>query len=147
MIKNNKILLITKSYKDICTFEKLIKDTLPITVDAPTSENFLLTKDMYINLWCNYTDFYSLMDFDFTGRALAFKMKRLYGIKPLFFTNGKRGTKYDFKVKDLTDYVKKYGHRAESAKNNNGIDFKAIATQIDLEFGTSGQTQARIDFE
>ena len=109
MIKSNKILLITKSYKDICTFEKLIEDTLPITVDAPTSENFLLTKDMYINLWCNYTDFYSLMDFDFTGRALAFKMKRLYGIKPLFFTNGKRGTKYDFKVKDLTDYVKKYG--------------------------------------
>lgn len=32
-------------------------------------------------------------------------------------------------------------------KEVQGIDFKAIATQIDLEFGTSGQTQARMDFE
>ena len=28
-----------------------------------------------------------------------------------------------------------------------GIDFKAIATQIDYEFGTTGQTQVRIDFD
>lgn len=28
-----------------------------------------------------------------------------------------------------------------------GVDFKAIATQIDYEFGTTGQTQARIDFD
>lgn len=28
-----------------------------------------------------------------------------------------------------------------------GIDFKAIATQIDYEFGTTGQTQARMDFD
>ena len=28
-----------------------------------------------------------------------------------------------------------------------GIDFKAIATQIDYEFGTTGQTQVRMDFD
>lgn len=28
-----------------------------------------------------------------------------------------------------------------------GVDFKAIATQIDYEFGTTGQTQARMDFD
>ena len=34
----------------------------------------------------------------------------------------------------------------ESLKEIQGIDFKAIATQIDFEFGTTGQTQARMDF-
>ena len=32
-------------------------------------------------------------------------------------------------------------------KEVQGVDFKAIATQIDYEFGTTGQTQVRIDFE
>ena len=32
-------------------------------------------------------------------------------------------------------------------KEIQGIDFKAIATQIDFEFGTTGQTQARIEFD
>ena len=32
-------------------------------------------------------------------------------------------------------------------KEVQGVDFKAIATQIDYEFGTTGQTQVRIDFD
>ncbi|CAM3543483.1 HD domain-containing protein [Arcobacter aquimarinus] len=32
-------------------------------------------------------------------------------------------------------------------KTVQGIDFKAIASQIDYEFGTTGQTQARMDFD
>ena len=32
-------------------------------------------------------------------------------------------------------------------KEIQGIDFKAIATQIDHEFGTTGQTQVRMDFD
>jgi putative hydrolase of HD superfamily len=32
-------------------------------------------------------------------------------------------------------------------KTVQGIDFKAIATQIDYEFGTTGQTQVRIEFD
>jgi putative hydrolase of HD superfamily len=32
-------------------------------------------------------------------------------------------------------------------KEIQGIDFKAIATQIDYEFGTTGQTQVRMDFD
>ena len=32
-------------------------------------------------------------------------------------------------------------------KEIHGIDFKAIATQIDHEFGTTGQTQVRMDFD
>ena len=32
-------------------------------------------------------------------------------------------------------------------KEIQGVDFKAIATQIDYEFGTTGQTQARMDFD
>lgn len=35
----------------------------------------------------------------------------------------------------------------KSLKEIQGVDFKAIATQIDYEFGTTGQTQARIDFD
>ena len=32
-------------------------------------------------------------------------------------------------------------------KKIQGVDFKAIATQIDYEFGTTGQTQVRMDFD
>lgn len=32
-------------------------------------------------------------------------------------------------------------------KEVQGVDFKAIATQIDYEFGTTGQTQVRMDFD
>jgi putative hydrolase of HD superfamily len=32
-------------------------------------------------------------------------------------------------------------------KTVQGIDFKAIATQIDYEFGTTGQTQVRMEFD
>ncbi len=35
----------------------------------------------------------------------------------------------------------------KSLKEIQGIDFKAIAMQIDHEFGTTGQTQARMDFD
>lgn len=35
----------------------------------------------------------------------------------------------------------------KSLKEIQGVDFKAIATQIDYKFGTTGQTQARIDFD
>lgn len=35
----------------------------------------------------------------------------------------------------------------KALKEVQGVDFKAIATQIDYEFGTTGQTQARIDFD
>jgi len=35
----------------------------------------------------------------------------------------------------------------KSLKTVQGIDFKAIATQIDFEFGTTGQTQIRMDFD
>ncbi|NCB12683.1 MAG: HD domain-containing protein [Erysipelotrichia bacterium] len=35
----------------------------------------------------------------------------------------------------------------KSLKEIQGIDFKAIATQIDYEFGTTGQTQVRMEFD
>jgi len=35
----------------------------------------------------------------------------------------------------------------KSLKKVQGIDFKAIATQIDYEFGTTGQTQIRMEFD
>ena len=35
----------------------------------------------------------------------------------------------------------------KALKEVQGVDFKAIAMQIDYEFGTTGQTQARMDFD
>ncbi len=32
-------------------------------------------------------------------------------------------------------------------KSIQGVDFKAIAMQIDYEFGTTGQTQVRMEFD
>ena len=35
----------------------------------------------------------------------------------------------------------------KALKTVQGVDFKAIATQIDYEFGTTGQTQVRMEFD
>jgi len=35
----------------------------------------------------------------------------------------------------------------KSLKEIQGIDFKEIATKIDHDFGTTGQTQVRMDFD
>jgi putative hydrolase of HD superfamily len=51
-----------------------------------------------------------------------------HGIKSKELLNGKRET-------------------LKSLKVVQGIDFKEIAIQIDKEFGSTGQTQAQMDFD
>lgn len=100
------LLIITKSFKDIGS---LYEYSIPAI--APQAESVLIQEDIILNLKLRFKFIYSLMDYDNTGIHLAWTMKKLYGIKPLFFTEGlwKRKKGY-LGAKDFSDYRKLYGY-------------------------------------
>ena len=60
------------------------------------------------------------------------------------FVEASLSISHGIKSKELTSGKKEI---LKGLKEVQGVDFKAIATQIDYEFGTTGQTQVRIDFD
>ncbi len=97
------ILVITKSLKDV-----ILLHEMNIPSIAPQSEGVLINEVKIAELKTRFSRIYLNFDFDYTGIRSGNKYKRKYGIKTLYFTNGRFGTK-DYGVKDLTDYVKLYG--------------------------------------
>lgn len=59
------------------------------------------------------------------------------------FVEASLSISHGIKSKELVNGKK---HILNGLKNINGVDFKQIAKNIDNEFGTSGQTQVRIEF-
>lgn len=101
-----EILFLTKSNKDILTLRGLIRRAeLPIEVCALAAESLTLSKEDYSELWTKYDLIISLFDFDFAGRNAAWRHQKLYNISPLFFTDGTRGSKMDYKAKDASEFV------------------------------------------
>lgn len=101
----NEICVITKSYKDVLVLRKLVAlANLPITVICVPAENYLMSKSEYDIIKRNHDLIVTLFDFDFAGRNLAYKYKTVYNCPTLFLTNGKRGTKYNYKAKDISAY-------------------------------------------
>lgn len=98
-----KLLIITKSYKDVVA---LFNFGIPAI--APQSETVGINKEQYSDLKTRFDKIYSLYDFDLTGIRTANKMKREYGIKPIFITNG-RFRSYNYGAKDFTDCIKAMG--------------------------------------
>ena len=98
-----EILVITKSYKEV-----MLLHEYGIPAIAPQSESVILSQDQVNLLEKRFTYIFSNYDFDLTGVRSANKMKKLYGIIPIFLTNGKYCT-IDYKAKDLTDYRKLKG--------------------------------------
>lgn len=98
------ILLITKSLKDV-----MLLSQYNIPAVAPASESSVLTPAEYSELIERFDTLYSLYDFDYTGVHGAQKMKKLYGIAPLFLTNGRFGS-VDYRAKDVSDYYKLHGN-------------------------------------
>jgi len=92
-------LVITKSLKDV-----MCLDIFKIPAIAPSSESCVIPADIVKMLYDRFTKIYILYDFDRTGISFANKHRKLYGFKPLFFTNGKFST-FDYQAKDLSDFI------------------------------------------
>jgi len=117
--KTGDILVITKAFKDIGT---LYEQDIPAI--APQTETSLISQDIINELKNRFKKIYSLMDYDNTGIHLAWTMRELYQIQPLFLTDGlwKRKQGYEG-CKDASDIRKRKGfnYLSELAKNYGRI--------------------------
>lgn len=95
--EKGEVCLITKSYKDVM---KLHEFDIPAV--APMSEAQIPTTDQHENLARRFKHLFSLYDTDERGVKSMQKMKRQYGIPPLFFPRS-------LPTKDFTDFYEHYG--------------------------------------
>lgn len=104
--ESGDLLIITKSFKDIGTLYEQ-----GITAIAPQAESILLSETIITELKSRFKTIYSLMDYDNSGIHLAWMMRKLYNIQPLFFTDKLWNRKGGYKeAKDISDYRKLYGY-------------------------------------
>lgn len=95
--QTGKIVVITKSMKDI-----VVLDTIEVPSIAPQSEGTIPSVEIISELKERFEIVISNYDYDYRGVVSANRMKKLYNITPFMFTP-------EFRVKDVSDYVKKYG--------------------------------------
>lgn len=74
------ILFIQKSYKDVISMS-----TFGLISDAVLSENHLIKREKIANYKERFSFIFTLFDPDQTGRRLAIKYEKVYGIPPLMF--------------------------------------------------------------
>jgi len=91
-----KVLVITKSYKDVM---KLYEYGIPAI--APMSESQIIKPEMFMHLKVRFDRIFSFYDHDYIGVRSMQKMKKLYGIKPLYLKPPM--------PKDFTDFYESYG--------------------------------------
>ena len=97
---NGEFLVVTKSLKDVA---KLYEFGIPAV--APMSEGQILSDSQYTELSSRFKHVFSLYDIDkLNGVRSMQKMKKIYGITPLFFPKGM--------PKDFTDFYEKAGCEA-----------------------------------
>lgn len=93
--KDGEFVVITKSLKDVMSLYEF-----GITSIAPNSENLFLTESQYAKLQMKFQQIYLLYDKDLPGVRAANKIRKQFpNLKVLLMP----------KVKDFSDYVKKYG--------------------------------------
>lgn len=103
LIQGGKIGLITKSYKDVLSLR-----SFGIQSVAPSAESVLLTQPDFEYMRDNFDLILSCMDYDLAGISMSNKLKRVYDIEPVMFTNGRFGT-FDYGAKDFAEYVDNFG--------------------------------------
>ena len=103
LITCGRVGIITKAYKDVLSFR-----SFGLQAVAPPAESVLLTKEDYWFMKTKFDFLISCMDYDKTGKAMAVKLYKTYGISPFMFTNGYFNT-IDYKVKDFAEHVDKIG--------------------------------------
>lgn len=98
---------IIKSYKDAMVANKLF-ERLGINGKAIglPNENYFLSPEQVDYLRSKARYLFSLTDFDFAGRNIAWKHKKSYGIPRFFFTNGTLGFA-NYGAKDLSEYIER----------------------------------------
>lgn len=94
MPKSGEYLIITKSLKDVMSLYEF-----GIPAIAPISENLFLTESQFNKVSKKFKDIYILYDRDLPGVKAANKIRKQFNVKVLLMP----------KVKDFSDYVKKYG--------------------------------------
>ena len=93
--KSGEFVVVTKSLKDVMSLYEF-----GIPAIAPNSENLFLTESQYEKLHQKFGQIYILYDRDLPGVKSANKIRKKFkSLKVLLIP----------KVKDFTDYVKKYG--------------------------------------
>ena len=115
LFKCDRFGIITKSYKDVLSLK-----SFGIQAIAPSSETAVISKKDWnrVNYKCDF--WFSLMDYDKTGIKMAWKLRKLYNVHPLFLANEKHPNlskhypKYS-NVKDFYDLVKVF-HKQEVTK-------------------------------
>lgn len=93
--KSGDFVVITKSLKDVMAL-----DEFGITAIAPNSENLFLTEAQFEKLKSRFKHIYLLYDRDLPGVRSANKIRKKFPMVKVLLIP---------KVKDFTDYVKKYG--------------------------------------
>lgn len=108
--------IVTKSYKDVISLK-----SFGISSIAPSSETHPISKTEWNLIKPMAEHWFSLMDYDRTGIRMAWKLRNLYNIQPLFFSREfrqgqlmrKLPTLYsnftDYGIKDFFEYVTKFG--------------------------------------
>ena len=103
-IKQSEKGVVAKSFKDMLTLR-----SYDIPAISVISESKIPTEKEVAFLYKHWKTIYCFMDFDFTGIKFSNRMRKLYKFNPIFLSNGRFGTP-DFKVKDISDFRKEYGH-------------------------------------
>lgn len=104
-IKSADFGIITKAMKDVLVFKSNLVQAI-----APPAESVFFTPTQINYIKSKWTNVFSFMDFDRTGRAMARHLRKEFDIPSIFLTNGDFNT-YDFGVKDASDYRHKYGKK------------------------------------
>lgn len=96
-------LIITKSLKDVMSLY-----SLGFTSVGLQAESMCFSGNIWDDLSSRFTNIISLLDYDYAGVKMANHLKKKFNVPYMFLTNGKFNT-YDYKAKDISDFVKKYG--------------------------------------
>jgi hypothetical protein len=102
--KTRDTLIITKALKDVLCLHEL-----NLSAIAPQAESIIIKPEVINKAKETFKNIYTLFDYDNAGIHLAWQMRKLYGIQPLFLTEGlwKRKQGYGG-CKDLAEFVQTY---------------------------------------
>jgi hypothetical protein len=100
---SGELVIITKSFKDILVLKKF-----NVPAVSWQGESIIPDDESIRMLRARFHRVYSLYDFDLAGIRTANKMRKRFGIHPLFFTNGRFGY-HDCHAKDAAEYIEQHG--------------------------------------
>lgn len=101
--KQGELLILSKSMKDIMVLRRL-----GFYAVAFQSESIVPKEEDIDPLLKGYERVISFYDWDRAGIRSANKIRKLYGIEPVFLSDGRFHT-YDYKAKDIAEYIERHG--------------------------------------